>query len=262
MNLISRKLIMAGIFFVVASVSAQDTKDDVHLFQAFSRDATISSTGYGEAIIDFNNNEFISSVNLGARGGYPINDNIEIGGGFGFTRLDIDNSIADDQSGLTDLRLVGKYHIDLNAPTKLIAGATFTLPIGSDDIRQGEANLGVFGSVRHPVSETFVLTGTLGFEFVEGASFESGGWPTLSASGPLDRELGLVLGGGGIFALDSQIHLITELLLATEGDIALFSAGVDYSMPTGGNLRGALGFGLDDGSPDFTIFASYLLSLN
>jgi hypothetical protein len=231
---------------------------EVRLFQTFFRDAAAPSSPYGEGVLGFSNYENGSVLNLGLRGGFPVTEQITLGAGLAF--LNSDPDVGSGESGISDLRVVGVYHLPTNAPASFSVGGFLTLPIGSDDLGQGEANFGGFGAVRYPVATSTVITGTLSLEFLEGAPVGAGGWPAIFVQS-VDREVSLLFGGGVIHQLNSQFSLVGELNFATEGDFGLLTGGVDYQLQSGSRLRGNLGLGLDDGAPDVSILIGFLHAL-
>jgi hypothetical protein len=249
------------IILIVVSIlplMAQDAvKTDVHLFQTFLRDATISSRGYGEAGFVYGDYDYASTWGIGVQGGYPINPKLEVGAQWAFVNWSPEQ--GDSKSGISDLTVAGRYLI---IPDKynLSAGGYITLPIGSEDVGQGNLNFGAFGALRYPLTNGMVLTGVLGLDFVETTSYEFNA-TTLQREEKTDYETSFLIGGGAIYPINEQFHVIGELNFHTEGDYALLSGGVDYSLAGGSRIRGGLGFGLDDGAPDLMLMASFLLFL-
>ncbi|UCF63283.1 MAG: transporter [bacterium] len=224
---------------------AQDAvKSDVHLFQTFLRDAPISSSGYGEFGVAYLNYDFLNQTSLGLQGGYPINEKIEIDVGLGFLFMNPD--FADNQSGLSDIAVTGRYLI-VEDNKNLSAGGYLTLPVGSNDLwGQNRFNFGAFAAIRQPLNEKFVFTGVLGLDFLEIGN---------------DHEAAILINIGTIYAMNEKLHLVGELKFQSRVDYVLLSGGADYSLNEKGRIRGALGFGLDDGAPDFMIMGSYMLFL-
>jgi len=240
------------------SALASETKDDIHLFQTFFRDASTAENRYGEAILGFSDFDFANSFNLGVRAGVPVSSQFEVGAGLAF--LNVNPEFGNSTSGLSDLRFSGKYHLDSPSETKFTVGGFITLPIGKQSLGQSEGNFGGFGALRHPLGNRTVLTGVLGLEFLKGSPTQEGGWP-FTAIGP-SRETSLLLGGGVIQELKDNFHLVGELNFSTEGEYAMLSGGVDLERDSGNRFRGLLGFGVDDGAPDISLLASYLLFFN
>lgn len=240
-----KSMILLFSLWLVFSVNlaySQKTLDDTHLFQSFFHDATITKTPYGEAGLAFNSWEDGSIFNLGVQGGYGINPNLEVGGGLSFINSSPEE--GDGQSGLSDLLVAGRYLLS-NAAAKITAGGYVTLPIGSEDIGQGALNFGFMGAMRYPLENGMVVTASLGLDFVEIAD---------------DHENSLRIAGGAIYPVNAELNAVGELVIKTEGDYMLLSAGADYKLEGLGKVRGALGLGLDDGAPDFVIMASYLMN--
>ncbi len=237
-------LIIMTIMCTMSSVYTQDAlKSDVHLFQTFLRDAPISSRPYGDAGFTYGDYNYFSNWSLGFQGAYPINPKVEVG-----TRLDFLNYSPDagnGESGLSDLFLTGRYLI-IPENMNLSAGAFITLPIGSKDVGQNNFDFGAYGALRYPLTNGMVLSGILGLDFLEIGN---------------DRKTSLMIGGGAIYPVQENFAIIGELNIQTEVNYALLSGGVDYSLAGGSKLRGALGFGLDDGAPDFALLASFLFFL-
>jgi len=258
----THRLLLLALFCWAGSsmVYAQNgALNEVHLIQSFFKDAAISDYSYGEGVFGFSDYEGASILNLGVRGGYPINPQFELDAAIAFLSTDPDN--GDGESGISDLRVTGKYHLESGSETQFSVGGSITLPIGKDELGQGETNFGAFGAVRHPVAPRTVLTGLLAMEFLEGAPVGPGGWPgVLIFTG--DRETVLTIGGGVIHQLNRQVHLIGEFTFLTEGDFGLLNGGIDYEMQSGNRLRGTLGLGLDDGAPDVTLLGTFLMAFN
>lgn len=260
-----KKALILSVFLmtgILTPLFSQNTMDDVHLIQSFFRDTPITTQPYVEGGIEFNNYENASMFGLGARGGYPINDKIEMNVGLRFLKYDYDLTDSpigeyktiDNASGLSDLAIAARYSL-LSETTKISAGGFLTLPIGSEDVRQGLLNIGAFGSLRHPINEQIVVTGAVGFDFLESKKVERKDFKLVEKT---QYELSLHLSGGGIYALNEALALIGELDLTTKGDYVLLSAGADYKLPNLGRVRGALGLGLDDQAPDFQILGTFL----
>ena len=250
-------MILVVVLSILPLLAQDAVKSDVHLFQTFLRDAPISSSGYGEAGFVYGDYDYASTWGLGVQGGYPINPKIELGAQWGFVNFSPEN--GDGESGISDLTVAGRYLI---IPDKfnLSAGAYLTLPIGSEDVGQGNLDFGAFGALRYPLNNGMVITGILGLDFIETTTMEYDP-DTFEMEENTDYENSILIGGGAIYPINEQFHAIGELNFHTEGDYALLSGGVDYSLAGGSRIRGGLGFGLDDGAPDFMLMASFLLFL-
>ncbi|MBN1849276.1 MAG: outer membrane beta-barrel protein [Deltaproteobacteria bacterium] len=239
--------------FIASMVSAQGkTYDDVRLFQAFFRDTPISLTPYGEAIASYDDYDQSSSSFIGIQGGFPLLDKLEIGTKVGMIYLDPDN--RGSETDLSDCMISGRYNISeymtfLPDGTKTSAGAYVTLPVGSEDVGEDNTDYGAFAAIRHPIARNTALTGVVGFDWLE----------TANIRGEKDRDFSLLLGVGAIYSFSDQIHVVGEINHRSEDDYMLLTGGVDYELKIDHHLRTAIGAGLDDGAPDFTLTVSYLI---
>ncbi len=237
------------LFTLLLTTTTWSQNKQIHLFQNFLKDSPVSQSTYGEAGLKYGDFDGGSIFDLGIQGAFPINNQLEIGTQWYFRN--IDPEVGDGESGLTDITVLGKYNFEPGR-TNISAGAYFTLPVGNEDIFEGNLDIGFFGSLRHPVGNGLTLTGLLGFNFIEFTSRNRFGDETS------DRELSLNLGGGLIIPLNMRLATVMELNVETETDEALLSGAIDYSLGNGNHLRGGIGLGLDDGSPDFALLISFL----
>ena len=234
------------------------TLNEVHSFQTFLKDAPVTRGLYGEGGLVFDNYQYGNGFKLGVQGGYPITPQIEIGGAFGFRRFGSDH--GGSSSGITDMTATGRYNV-IQTPVLISAGGYVTLPIGSDKIGEGNLNFGAFGSARYPLNNGIVIIGTIGLDFREtetvDVTFNTNTlqYETRKKTG---YETSFLIAGGGIYRLNEQINLIGELNIWSQGDYMLLTGGGEFALQPNSKIRGALGLGLDDGAPDFTIMASFL----
>lgn len=243
-------LTVAIAILVVFPVLAQDNLDNVHLFQSYFFDAPITKAGYGQGALIFADYDKWNLFSLGVMGGYPINEKIEVGAQLHYLNSSPDQ--GDSQSGISDLDVYGRYNVFNQDKTNISAGGKITLPIGSEDVGQGNLNFGGFGSIRHILNNNMVLVGTLGLIFYE---------KTDQSEKKTSYDSYLNIGGGLVYAVNSQFNIVGELTIQSEGDYMLLSGGVDYVLGSG-RLRGGLGIGLDDGAPDILLMGGYALSLS
>ena len=195
---------------------------------------------YGEGGLKYGNYDWGGIFDIGIQGGIPIGKKFELGTAWSFINVSPDG--GGGNSGISDITVSGRYNF-MPSVTNISAGAYLTIPVGSKDVGQNNFNVGIFGALRHPLSEGVVITGVTGLDFLEMGD---------------DRKTSLLLGGGAIFRIQQQFHVVTELNFWTEGDYALLSGGVDYKLNRGNKIRGALGLGLNDGAPDVAIMGSFL----
>ncbi|HNW60836.1 MAG TPA: hypothetical protein PKI62_14240 [bacterium] len=259
-----KKLLVVVMFCMLlpaTMVLAQKT-DGVHLFQNFFSDAVVATNPYGEAGLGYNSYDGFSAITAGAQGGYPVNEKLEVGVGVHYMNFSYDQEGVDSQGGLADPYVGVRYQLT-PGPTKFAVGGYATLPVGSEDIGQGNLNFGAFGAVRHQLDQ-FTLTGTVGLNFYEVKTYEDSYFDfdkmeVVQGKEKTEHKNYISLGVGGIYPVNKNLAAVGELVMHTEGDFMMLSAGLDYNM---GNVRyrGGLGLGLDDGAPDLSIFASYMLN--
>lgn len=240
-------LIIAQTVYAEGTAPVQDLKQDVHLFQNFLNDSPIAKSPYIEAAAGYSDYDNANAFDLGVHGGFQINNKIEILGAVGFVNLDPDGN-AKSESGLTDFTVLGKYQIQ-SGTTQISAGGFITLPTGKDELGEGNTDFGGFASLRHPVSDSVVLSGEIGLDFIE-----------VNKGNGKDREASFNVGGGAVIAVNSAMHVVTEAVIKTETDEFMLSGGVDYALKDKSRVRAAIGLGLDDGSADFALNVGYLIN--
>ena len=231
-------IVCIAIFFIPNTSHAQGNQTEARLFQNYFLDGSQVGKFYGEAGLNFSDFDFVNLFSIGGRAGFPIGMNFEAGLELNYLSFDPNN--GDNVSGLSDLSFIGRYLVS-DGPTDISIGGSITLPVGDEDVGQGDVDLGVFGALRHPASDQLSITGTLGIDFLEQGD---------------DYEASLQLGGGIIYRTQPNLYLIGELNFITELDFALLSFGVDYVLDSNAHLRPAVGLGLDDGAPDFALLLS------
>ncbi|MDM7927019.1 MAG: hypothetical protein QUS35_13515 [bacterium] len=228
------------------AVSSSSTLNDVRLFQSFFEDAPIAKTDYVQPSFSYSDYDAMSVMTIGAMGGHPFSPKMDLGGELHYASYSWDMDGVDGESGITDLGLFGRYNLKSEKGQVVSVGAQLTLPIGSEDIGQGNMNFGGFGAYRKALSGGMVVTATAGLYFYEVGD---------------DRENFLRLGGGLIKQMNKKTNLVGEFVMKTEFDYMMLSGGVDYAMSNGAKLRGGLGLGLDDGTPDMMLYAGYFMKL-
>jgi len=232
--------------------------DGVRLFQSYFFDAPIAGAGYGQGGLTYSGYDGFSSFSLGVMGGYPINPQIELGTQIHYLSWSPDK--GDGQSGISDLDIFGRYNIFNQNQTNISAGAMVTLPIGSEDVGQGNLNFGAFGAIRHSLNSNVTLVGTIGLMFYEKTEYDFN-FDTFELEEKTSYDNYLNIGAGAVYQINPQLNLVGELNIKSEGDFMMLSAGVDYALGSG-SVRGALGIGLDDGAPDLMLMAGYQMSLS
>lgn len=227
---------------LVCAAAAQNTADDINLFQTYFQDATIAKNINGEGFFQYGTYDFASTIDIAAQAAFPVAQKFQINGGWAFENISPDQ--GDGRSGITDIFLSGRMQVAQGA-TPVAIGALFTLPVGSEDIGAGNFNFGFFGALRHKVeSSPLTIGGTFGLNFVEAGN---------------DRDTSVLIAGSVIYPLPSGLGLVFEINMQPDDDYALLSGGLDYALAGGGRVRGALGLGLDDAAPDFAFRLGYAL---
>ncbi|MDR8392566.1 hypothetical protein NC796_15530 [Aliifodinibius sp. S!AR15-10] len=223
------------LIFIPSTLYAQsNTFDRVPLYQSFFRDAPISEVPYGNGFYSYSNYDFLDITTAGVQAGYAVSPNIEIGSGVYYVTRMPDE--VDSESAIADIPVYGRYNF-MAEQTKLSGGAFVTVPIGSKDIGEGNLNFGLFGALRHPLSEDVVLTGTLGIDFLDTAIE--------------DYEASMNLGTGLIYQARENLYLLNELKIRSDLDYSAISSGINYELADFTQLRAHLLLGLDDTAPDF-----------
>lgn len=248
-----RALLVAIMCFFAANskVAQAQTNDDTHLFQTYFEDASVNRNTYIQPYFAYADFDYVSTIQLGAHFMFPIEGRFQLGGELSFINASYSDRYYsgyydNSESGISDLKIVGRYSLDVSGPTKVALGAYLTLPTGKPELGQDRVDFGFFAAVRHPLSNRLVLTGTGMLESLD--------------NGP-GHDVGLLIAGGLIYQASSTVNLVGEIDVRTERDRSMLTGGVDYNTG-GGRLRGALGLGLDSGAPDIMLFAGYLIPIN
>lgn len=223
---------------LAAPIQAQP---DARTFQNFFLDGSHVNSFYADAGLTFADFDGANVIEIGPQIGFPVGNAFELG--FDLQYLIVDPEFGDNISGLADLGVTGRYLVSSNADTDISIGGGLTLPVGDEDVGQGDVDISLFGALRHTTSPDLSITGVFGIEFNEQGD---------------DYDASLRLGGGVVYQTSPDLQLVGELNFLTDSDSALLSFGVDYRLSGGNRLRPALGLGLDDGSPDFALIARIL----
>ncbi|MBU1172469.1 MAG: DUF3187 family protein [Proteobacteria bacterium] len=194
----------------------------------------------------------------------PNVDRLELGGRLWLMRADYDN--FESESGLGDMDLWAKYQLYNQNNLTISGGLLLTFPSGSDGIvhknASGELNMEVFGAARFNLSDIIAVIGHIGIrnngDMEVDLENESNG---NNVHGELDGESQIEIGGGVIYQLQPNLCILGELNIASEAyddsenDIE-FTGGVEYILGPSMAVKGGMGFGLDDGAPDFELIGS------
>ena len=168
----------------------------------------------------------------GARTAIWVAPNVEVGGRFGWAGISPDSGPSDSSFG--DLDLFARYRLPVDIPGTLAAGTEVRLPTGSADAGQDNTFVRIFGALRQDMGGAFTFTANLAFEYVEFLG---------------DDGNGIALGLGTLIPMSESLTMVAEFNLQTAFDYAIATGGLDYELPPGGPLRGALRIGLNDQAP-------------
>lgn len=230
------------ILLSVPSLAQNDTYDEVLLFQSFFRDVRISPGLYGDAFYNYDNFDFLDITTMGAQVGLGIDSDLEIAAGvYYITRIPDE---VDGESGFGDIPVYARYNF-MDDRTKLSGGFFATIPVGAEDIGEGNLDFGPFLALRHPVSEVVALTGTLGVDFRDTAIE--------------DYEASMNFGGGIIYHAANDLFVVGEIKVQSDLDYSALSGGLDYRLFDEVHLRTNLLLGLDQAAPDFGLRASLVV---
>lgn len=230
------------------------------LFLSFGQDAAIVSSQWWEGQATYSdtakNIPVDAFVVRGVVAFQPFR-NIEIGGQVGLGSTDSKGNLPDG-TGATDLDAYAKYVFG-NAleHTDFAAGALVTLPTGDDTAGLGFNAFSVqaFGSVRYRLDHA-LIGGHVGVRMNGDGDY---------LGFPIDGQISYALQGNVVFALNSALSLVGETRVETEryerqDSLAEIMAGANWRAFGRGMLRGAVGVGLTDATPDFRVIASYAYS--
>ena len=241
-----RYMVLSSIVLaLLAKLPAQTEFDEIHLFQSFMRDATITTKAYDEVFIDYSNYSAASLYALGLQGGFAITPELEFNGKFGIGGFSPQNGAG--ETGLTDLTLSARYLIYDEQELRVTIGGGISLPVGEEEAGYDHFAMGGFAALRYPLNENMLLTGAVGLDVMEGHAVSD------------ESETSLSVAGGLVYLRNDRLALVGELTYRSNLDYALLSLGADYLLTTT-RIRGALGIGLDDGAPDVRLLLGYIFS--
>ncbi len=225
------------------AASAQTVQDDVFFFRSFVQDARVASASYLHGSVFFTTFPPGTHRYFGAIAGYAPSRKFEVAVDVSYYSPP-SGILFEAPSGLNDPVVHGKYNFSAGT-TRLSAGGFVSLPVGSKDIGEGDLDAGIFLAMRHPVGTKTAIGGKISADYFE---FEKE-----------DRDPSFRLHGGVIHQVADKLALLGEFLMNANGPTGLdVSAGVDYAIGSRSRIRGAVGLGLNENSPDRTILLSFL----
>jgi hypothetical protein len=247
---------------MLESSPSQEILSDIHFFQFFHKDGTIDPNPYIDAGLGYYDYDQASSYMFGIQGGMSILSKFQLDGEINL--VDWDPDYDQHATGISDLLISARYLVIDSGAAKfaqpyakglqVTAGGSIFLPVGSEEIEQGNLSLGVFSALRYPLKFGLVLAANIGLDYIETTN-----WSSTTD----DYEISLSLGAGTIYPLNEKISVIGEIHKKTEIDYLLASAGVDLKLKFGGHLRFAAGRGLTDtvygiGSTDLMLTSRFM----
>ncbi len=233
------RLLYCGILFCFACTA--HAQPDARNFQNFFKEGTHVGSFYGDVGLNYSDNNGANVIDIGAQVGFPVSRSFELG--LDLVYISVDPELGNNFGGLSDLGVTGRLLVSSRNVTQISVGGGLTLPVGDEDVGQGDVDLNVFGALRHAANPTLAITGVFGIEFIEVGD---------------DYDYSLRLAGGVVYQSDPDLQFLAELTFLTDRDWALLTLGADYRLRNGNRLRPAFGFGIDDGSPDLVLLARIL----
>lgn len=237
---------MAQTASTAAPAPADPQPTGVRLFHDWVSDAVFTPGIDFEPIADYEMYGGFNRWFAGARMAFWVADGVEAGGRIGWSGVDPDNS--DGDTSFADLDLYGRFRIPAEFDGTLAAGGQLTLPTGDRTAGQDNTIVRIFGAVRKELNGSFTFAANLGFEYLDYAVGRGN-----------DSVNGLTLGLGSLVPMTDALTLVGEFDLRTSYEYAMLTGGLDFQLPPGGHLRGAVGIGLDDEAPDVEFQASLSL---
>lgn len=211
-------------------------QSDVHLFQSFLKEASISSATFVQGYIINKGRGFLNVVDYNIQAGCPLSKSLEARMSFG------PGGLGKYSTFKTDASLSGIYNV-VNSDYLVSLGAFVTLPLNANSEPTNEG-YGIFGALKKPLTEKLSLTADAGFDVRN----QSGIFKALFAS------------AGAIIEANEKLSVIVEgQFWAEDANTLMVSGGVDYKLLPGMSLRGVLGLNLFDSRGDVRalIGASY-----
>lgn len=235
------------------SVKLTPTGD--RLFASFIEDATIVDNQWWEGRLSYEDFDSFKVTTLRGYAAFQPWRDWEVGATVGFGDTDVSGSGSLDGNGATDLEAWGKYYLGIVGDNaEFVVGGKATVPTGDDSVGLGydAFALAGFGSMRYRL-RNLVITADAGLQFNDdGRIFGV----------DLDGKTSPFVGGGVIVPLSDEVTFVGELRYAgkrfngmdSEGTLL---GGVNLRVFNRGMLRGAVGVGVSDGSPDLLVTAGY-----
>jgi hypothetical protein len=230
-----------------ASSAAAGDAGSSRFLQGFIVDAEVTEGWWFEGqgrVQNFAGNA--DAFRLGPIVAFTLFDKLEVGGRIDYISIDTSSG---SESGASDTTAWAKWQFNRN-PVQVTVGGEFNIPTGDDGdgTGTGEFDAGVFVAVRKNLAEAYI-NGYLGLRENSGATI---------AGSSLNGKSSTFLGGGVIFPATKTLSYSGELTVETEryentDAMVELTGGVLWDFHERWTLRGGVGFGLDDGSPDWEL---------
>lgn len=249
--------------FVLPVTTMADLTQNDRLMQRPEWDGAVMQTNYIEGTLryqdwdlDYGDAE-VWSVGPTFITSLPGNRKLELGG-----RIDIMNfelGSLDDETGLSDIDIWGKYQLIKDSQIMVSTGLLLTLPTGSEDIihphASGELNMELFIAARFHFSNVMAAITHVSIRKNNDMDVQIG-----DQEAEIEGETQLGFGAGVIYQVTPEINLQGEFNYATDAydefddDIRL-RGGVDLKVSQDLTLRSSLALGADDGAPEWEFMA-------
>ena len=171
----------SGEEMALQSSPSQDILNDIHFFQFFHKDGTIDPNPYIDAGLGYYDYDRASSYTLGVQGGMSILSKLQLDGEINLVNWDPDYD--QHETGISDLLLSARYLVvdsgdakfaqPYTAGLQVTAGGYVCLPVGNEEIEQGNLSLGAFSAARYPLNFGLVLAANVGLDYIETTNWSS-----------------------------------------------------------------------------------------
>lgn len=187
-----------------------------------------------------------SILDLGLQAECAFWDRFAVGGRVGYLSTMPDDDRIEGRSGATDPMLTGWGALYNTERTALALGGRTTIPVGEDDINQGNFDFGGFVAGRSLFAEDFLGVANVGVDSYE---------PFFDDQ---DREFVLSANASLLYQLQAGTRLFGSLRFQQDPDFASRLTRFDYgkigasiNLSDSFDLRAAGGLGFGDFAPDY-----------
>ncbi|MBF0470950.1 MAG: hypothetical protein HQL48_06200 [Gammaproteobacteria bacterium] len=240
-----------GVLFALmvpfSALAAGDNRDDIRLYTLYFNDGAVTSKPLFEGGIGFADFDGGRRREISLRGMTPISSRFELGGELFLRDERYDKGSVKEQSGLSDIRVVGRFHRKLyRVLDHLTIGGELTLPTGKEELGEQRLNLAGFVAARKRIDYQLIGVATAGLYLIDQDD---------------NHKISLHSGAGLIYTVDERLALSGEFTFHTEEQFAVLVGGADILIPDKGRIRPSFSLGVADGAPDVAIYFGYSQSL-